>query len=571
MLSELIVSQFAIIDHIHIQFEKGLNILSGETGAGKSILIKSLALLMGAKSSQQDIRSNEDVATIQGAFDLSDRQDIVEKLKSMGIDSADENLIVRRLLYRSGKSKVYLNGQLSTVADLREVVFPLVTLSNPTDAPLIEITGQHENKDLMSARYQMDILDQFCGNLDLRLQIETVFGELKDVGRKIQDLQSQSQFREQQIDFLAFQIREIESLDLLEREDEVLKEKIKGIKQQGQWRKWIRETDEILQSSDSSLLTQLKSVMLQTPDHASLKEIRSLFEQTYTLLEEAGYQLQRLANKDFEGEDSLEELEDRLSRIRKLQKKFGAEVADILSSLTHLKAEHFNLVHLSESIGQLQTEEKRLMAQLLKLSGQLSLKRKSGSQQLAEEVNRELRDLNMKGLDFLIGVEGLDEPHSTGMDRVVFRTKTGKKDDARDLAKTASGGELSRILLSLKQVIGANQFPRTFLFDEVDTGVSGPTAEKVGAKLQNLAKHQQVICVTHLPQVACFGDHHYYIEKEPNKDTVEMSVKLLNKNDRIQEIARLISGETLSKTSIAHAKQLLASRTPTKTTTLPLP
>lgn len=561
MLSELIVSQFAIIDHIHIQFEKGLNILSGETGAGKSILIKSLALLMGAKSSQQDIRSNEDMATIQGAFDLSDRQDISDKLKSMGIDPIDDELIVRRLLYRSGKSKVYLNGQLSTVADLRDIVFPLVTISNPTDAPLIEITGQHENKDLMSARYQMDVLDQFCGNLDLRLQIESIFAELRETEKKIQELQSQSQFREQQLDFLDFQIKEIQSLDLEENEDEVLKEKIKGIKQQGQWHKWIQQTDESLQTSDHSLLGQLKTIMLQTPDHPSLKEIRGLFEQTYAQLEEASYQLQRLANKEFDSEQSLEELEDRLSRIRKLQKKFGANVSDILASLAQLKADHFSLVHLSESIGHLQSDQKRLHSQMLKLCGQLSLKRKAGSVQLAEEVNRELRDLNMKGLDFLVEVEALTEPHSTGMDRVVFRTKTGKRDEARDLAKTASGGELSRILLSLKQVIGANQFPRTFLFDEVDTGVSGPTAEKVGAKLQNLAQYQQVICVTHLPQVACFGDHHYYIEKEPNKDSVEMSVKLLNKNDRVSEIARLISGETLTKTSIAHAKQLLAART----------
>ncbi len=198
-----------------------------------------------------------------------------------------------------------------------------------------------------------------------------------------------------------------------------------------------------------------------------------------------------------------------------------------------------------------------VIKKLGELSTQLTKKRTAGAVLLEQEVNNELKDLNMKGLDFLILVEPVEEIQSTGLDRVVFQTRTSKSDSARELARYASGGELSRILLSLKQVIGANQFPRTFLFDEVDTGVSGPTAEKVGAKLKNLAKHQQVICVTHLPQVACFGDHHFFIEKREKKQSVEMAVTKLKKDERIQEIARLISGEKLTKTSLAHAKDLL--------------
>lgn len=557
MLTELKVSQFAIIDHIHIHFNNGLNILSGETGAGKSILIKSLALLMGAKSSSQDIRSGKDMATIEGAFDLTQRDDIRTKLNAMGINSEDDSLIVRRQLHTNGKSKVYLNGHISTVSDLRKIVFPLVTLSNPTDAPLIEITGQHENKDLMSSRYQLDVLDQFCGNSDLRNQVEESYNDIKTLRNKIDELENLSQQREQQIDFLDFQIKEIENLELTENEDQVLTNKIKSLKQKGQWQSWLQESEDSLNNSDRSILSQLKQIMNQAPEDSRLQSIKTQLEQTYTQLEDAAYNLQKMSSEDVDTDESLDSLEDRLSRIRKLQKKFGAETSEILNSLEEMKTEHHKLTHLSETLHELSAKEQVIYAKLLKQSEKLTSKRVTGAKLLSKEVNAELKDLNMKGLDFLIEREEISEPQSTGLDRIIFRTKTGKKDAARDLSKAASGGELSRILLSLKQVIGANQFPRTFLFDEVDTGVSGPTAEKVGAKLKNLAQHQQVICVTHLPQVACFGDHHFYIEKQPTKDTVEMSVSILQKNERINEIARLISGEKVSKTSIAHAKELL--------------
>ncbi|MCJ8276529.1 MAG: DNA repair protein RecN [Bdellovibrionales bacterium] len=558
MLTELKVSQFAIIDSIHIAFNNGLNILSGETGAGKSILIKSLALLMGAKSSSQDIRSHKDQATIEGAFDLSDRNDIQSKLGEMGIEAQDGELIVRRVLQRSGKSKVYLNGSLSSVSDLRKIVFPLVTLSNPTDAPLIEITGQHENKDLMSARYQMDVLDQFCGNMDLRDQCSDVYQSIKDIEQKLEELNQLSMQREQRIDFLEYQIKEIDELSLEENEDEVLNQKIKNLKTQGQWQSWLEESEYALNSSDYAVLSQLKKIMLQAPEYPSLKEWSEQMEQAYNTLEDCAYQLNQLKNSSDDSDESLDFLEDRLSRIRKLQKKFGENVETILESYNEMKAELDQLTNISKTKADLEASKEQRQKEHQKISEKLHKKRTQGAVLLSKEVNNELKDLNMKGLEFIISVHKIEESLSTGFDRIIFQTKTGKADEARELSKAASGGELSRILLSLKQVIGANQFPRTFLFDEVDTGGSGPTAEKVGLKLRNLAEHQQVICVTHLPQVASFGHFHYYIEKRPNQKTVEMSVSLLNNKDRVKEIARLISGEKVSKTSMAHAKQLLA-------------
>lgn len=557
MLTELKVSQFAIIDSIHISFNSGLNILSGETGAGKSILIKSLGLLMGAKSSVQDIRSNKEKALIEGAFDLSQREDIIEKLGEIGIEIEDESLIVRRVLQKNGKTKVYLNGQLSTVSDLRRIVFPLVTMSDPTDAPLVEITGQHENKDLMSLRYQMDVLDQYCGNLDLRQNLQSAWESWKEITEKIEELESRSMQREQQIDFLEFQIKEIESLELIANEDEELLRKIKRMRQSGKWQKWIQDGLHAISNDERSMTFTLSYLLKHAPDDESLSRPIEQMEQARVLLEDSAYELQRLSDRFSDPDESLDDMEDRLNRIRKLQKKFGDSVEDIMNSLESMKREHHDLSNLSETLQGLQQEKNEIYNKILELSEKLNKKRSSGAKLLTKEVNVELNDLNMKGLTFQIDVESLEEPNSTGMDRVVFRTKAAAKDAARDLSRAASGGELSRILLSLKQVTGSQQHPRTFLFDEVDTGVSGPTAEKVGAKLKNLAQYQQVICVTHLPQVASFGDHHFYIEKEPGKGTVKMSVRRLSPSDRVEEIARLISGEKVTKTSRAHAKQLL--------------
>jgi DNA repair protein RecN (Recombination protein N) len=558
MLTELKVSHFAIIDKIHIHFNNGLNILSGETGAGKSILMKSLGLLMGAKSSQQDIRSGQEQASIEGAFDVSQRQDILEKLQDMGIETDEGELIVRRLLQRSGKSKVYLNGHLSTLSDLRRIVFPLVTMGDPTEIPLVEMTGQHENKDLMSLRYQMDTLDQFCGNLILREKVRDLYSGIKKISERMQELEAKSQLREQQIDFLEFQIQEIESLNPAENEDEEILAQIKSLKSRGQWQEWIQASDETLNSGHNSVLSLINFIIQKAPDSPALKEVKDQLLQTKASLEDISFQLQQMGSNVDEIEDnSLEELEDRLNRIRKLQKKFGHSVNEIIQALADMKKEHGELTHLSQTLSELEQEKQALYMELIRQAKKLRQKRLSGAELLSKEVNVELKDLNMKGLQFEVVVEELEEASRTGLDRVVFRTRSGRKEEARDLSKAASGGELSRILLSLKQVVGSSQHPRTFLFDEVDTGVSGPTAEKVGAKLKNLATHQQVICVTHLPQVASFGDYHYFIDKEASKDHVEMTVQLLNKKERVEEIARLISGEKLTKTSIAHAKKLL--------------
>ncbi len=255
----------------------------------------------------------------------------------------------------------------------------------------------------------------------------------------------------------------------------------------------------------------------------------------------------------------LEQMETRLSDLRKIQKKFGPTVDDILKSLIEIEIEISNLQKSEQTLEANKKEVEVLKKDLSKMADDLHLRRSKGVKLLIDSVNAELEELNMKGVTFQIKIEKLTELSSSGFSDVEFLSQTSPKDPARPLSKFASGGELSRILLSLKRVVGSSQYPRTYLFDEVDTGVSGPTAEKVGKKLKSIAKGQQVICVTHLPQVAAFGDSHFLIQKNQKKDRVQMEVLDLDFNARVDEIARLISGEKITKTSKAHAHELLKS------------
>ncbi|WP_374075105.1 DNA repair protein RecN [Bdellovibrio bacteriovorus] len=561
MLLELKVSNFAIIENLHITFKDGLNILSGETGAGKSVLLKSLSLLMGGKGSSDTIRTGASQATIEGSFDISRRADILENLKDMGIEVDEDTLIVRRVLSAGDKSKVYLNGSLSTLNSLRDIVAPLVELAGHS-APLIEMTGQHENRNLMSKAYHLDLLDQYAGTWDKRLLFTEKYTRYYGIFEEIKKLESDAKQKAQRLDFLVYQRDEIANLDLSPGEDQELEVEVKKLKNSSRIGSFVDQAEAALYTDDDSAISRLnailkKGVELSSVDPQIAAKLENL-EQAKTLIDESVYELRQYASKIDSDPQRLEEAEGRLSDLRKLQKKYGTSVNDILKALMEMEIEISNLQNSETKIESLKKEAAVILKELETLGADLHKRRLKGADLLADSVNAELAELNMKGVTFHVNVEKMAELASTGVSDVEFLSQTSAKDVKRPLAKFASGGELSRILLSLKRVVGSTNQPRTYLFDEVDTGVSGETAEKVGRKLKTIAKGQQVVCVTHLPQVAAFGDIHFFIQKSPQKDSVSMLVSELKTKDRVQEIARLISGEKISKTSLAHAEQLLA-------------
>jgi len=560
MLQELKVSQFAIIDHLHIEFQNGLNILSGETGSGKSVLLKSLALLMGEKASADIIRTGSQQAIVEGSFDLKKRTDIKNALAAHGIDNNDNTLIVKRIIATNDKSKIYLNGSISTLNQLREIVSPMIEVAGHS-VPLIEMTGQHDNRNLLSKSYHMDLLDQYAGHFDKRMAYQEKYERLAQLKSEISDFEKQAQEKSQKLDFLKFQILELEKLQIDPESDSQIEEDIKKMKSSHKVIKFIEEGDALLFDDEDSVANRLKIVQKRAGDLAHIESVAlamNQIDQASQMIEESFYALRKdLKSYELDSE-VLEQKESRLSQIRKAQKKYGADLQEIAIAYDKMKKEIGDLENSDEHLEQLKKQSSLLELELKKMAEELHKTRLKFAEKLTDAVNKELLDLNMKGVSFSIQAEKLGHLNSTGNSDIEYLCQISPKDPKRPIAKVASGGELSRILLSLKKSVGQSDFPRTYLFDEVDTGVSGNTAEKVGRKLKSIAKGQQVICVTHLPQVAAYGDVHFSIQKSNSKDSVKMEVIELKAKNRVEEIARLISGEKITKTSLAHAQQLLS-------------
>jgi DNA repair protein RecN (Recombination protein N) len=562
MLIELKVKNFAIIENLSLNFGPGLNILSGETGTGKSVLLKSLSLMMGEKSEADVVRNGVDQAVIEGYFDLSDRPDVLKQLEDLGLDVSDQTLVVRRIVSTAGKGKVYLNGALSPLSSLRSIVAPLITLTGK-QTPLIEMTGQHDNRNLQSKAYHLELLDQYSGAWKLRAEFEKQFEERKEIDSEMERLEAAARSREQRLDFLKFQRDEIESLDLKSGEEAEIEAKVSRIRNSARLIDFVSSSVDSLYANDDAVMVALHQVMqrgaeLGSVDPELAKRLQPLTE-AKTLLEDAVYELRDYAKNLDADPQELNSLEERLSGLRKLQKKFGSSVDEILLAHREMVDEIDSLEKHDENLKALSERHQQLTRSLNKLAKELHERRKNGSHLLEKGVNDELADLNMKGVVFTVSVQWMDSLSSSGQSDVEFMIQVSKKDEPKPLVKVASGGELSRILLSLKRVVGSSDRPRTYLFDEVDTGISGQTAEKVGRKLKAISKGQQLICVTHLPQVASFADQHFLIDKAPQKGGgIRMSVTQLDKDTRVREIARLISGEKISNTSLEHARQLLA-------------
>lgn len=562
MLLELRVHNFAIIENVQVQFQQGLNILSGETGAGKSVLLKSLALLMGGKAPSKSVRPGQKMATIEGSFDLSDRKDLQKRLTSMGIEVDDSTLIVRRQLSANGRSRVYLNDSMVPLNQLQNIISPLIALTGST-APLIEMTSQNESRHLLSRNYHLELLDSYAGLRTKSHQAQKKYNEWKETQKKIQALNEKSQMAAQRLDFLHFQREEIQALDLQSGEETSLEEDVKRLKNTTKLSHFCQESLHLLESDrgQPSVLSMLQKMEAQALELLSsdtqLKNFSNSLSSAKTMIEDSLYELRQYHQSLEQDPQRLNQLEDRLSRLRKIQRKYGMSVDEIFVALEEIENEIDQLENHQDHLDQLEKNSQELYEELLQQAHDLHQRRLQASEIFQESVNSELCQLNMKGVTFEVSVTRLETLQAHGVSQVEFLIRSSKKGESLPLAKFASGGELSRILLSLKCTVGQSDLPRTYLFDEVDAGVSGHTAEKVGRKLKEISQGQQVICITHLSQVACFADSHFLIHKESKKSDVEMSVIALDKTKQVREIARMISGEEITRASLAHAKELL--------------
>ena len=565
MLKELNIKNFAIIDQLRVEFTAGLNVFTGETGAGKSIVVDALNLALGERASADLIRTGCQEAVVEAAFELNGQatKEVKDLLGEQGIEmEAGEDLIIRRVLATSGKNKVYINGSLANLATLSAL-----------GATLADIHGQHEHQSLLSLERQMEMLDSF-GSLDaLRETLFQSYRRLQDIRKELTALEAGERDRAQREDMLRYQKNEIEASQLKSGEDEALASEQKLLANSEKIAGLSRAADEALYSADHAALTELKKAVTNLREIAAidsrLAPVLELCEAGRAQIEEAAREVSAYADKVEFDPDRLEQIGDRLDLIQKLKKKYGGAIDEVVAFGERAAAELERMERSTEEIARLQKEVQTIKSGLTTQAQTLTKKRGSAARDLEKKVEAELTHLGMKKTVFTVkitqepGDDTLDNHKlgPRGADRVEFLISPNPGEEPKPLAKTASGGELSRIMLALKTILVEGDPIPTLVFDEVDAGIGGAVAEEVGKKLKRVAAKRQVFCITHLPQIASMAASHYGVSKSVKKDRTSTEVKLLDKQERVDEIARMLGGKTITEATIKHAEEMIARGT----------
>lgn len=555
MLETLRIKNIAVIDETEIPFSKGLNILSGETGAGKSIIIEAISLLLGGRARVDLLRAGCDEATIEGLFETSGMPWIRERLARFGFDSAESSqLLIKRGVFRNGRNRIYVNGELATLSILRELC-----------EGLVDLCGQHEHQSLMKSQVQFEMLDRFGGLEKQAESVATEFGHVRSLRSEFEMLKNSQEERARRADYLQYQIQEIQEAGFEPGEDEALQAEKKRL-QSTQTRMELADLSQKLIDEDASgVLDGLRQVrskfqsLLQCDD--STDELLLGVERAIGEMEEVSLSLGRYISSIELNPERLDVIQDRLANLAQLRRKYGDSLAEILNCLENFEKEYHSLTEVDVKIDGLQKELEDSEAHLFQKGKELSVSRKKVANLLAESVTSELRELKMPDSSFVIGLESHDDlsqwSAQSGADEIRYLVKTNRGEDLKELGKIASGGELSRIMLAIRRVISDKGGIGVYLFDEIDAGIGGQTAFEVGRKLKDVAQHHQVICITHIPQVAAFGDHHLSVRKETKGKRTVTDVIVVEEKQRQEEIARMLGGPEPTKNSIKNAAELM--------------
>jgi len=570
MLQEVRISNFAIIDQLAVRFGRGLNVLTGETGAGKSILIDAIELLIGGRASADQIRSGTQEALIEGVFELPPNSPVFLRLRNMGLAGAESNeLFIRRSIHRSGKGRIYLNDNLITLTTLQEF-----------RTYLIEIHGQHESQSLLNPETQLRLLDAFGKLASLREKYSEKYIRLLECQKEFETLHRNLAEKDQRADFIRYQLQEIQSAMLEPGEEEVLRKERERLANSHRLATVVEDILTLLSEGDQAILDPLARIESLLKDAVrfdeTLSEPMKMCETASLSLKELSQQLHRYLSRMEHDPNRLATVEERLDLIQRLKKKYGKAVEDILEVADRSKAE---LEVLDTSEDRLAVIEQGLTLAretTWSLAHQLSKERRETAVKLRGSVEQELAKLKMADTQFVVQVEpaGLDtgsddqqRPLPTGLDLVQFLLTTNPGEPPKPLHRIASGGELSRVALALKVILShADQTP-ILIFDEVDTGIGGEAAIVIGRQLKAVSRVHQVLCITHLPQIASFADEHLRVEKVVREGRAITTVNCVEDSQRIYEIARMLGGEQVTPAALQHAEQMLRhqnSSIPTK-------
>lgn len=550
MLRELTIENLAIIEKLNLEFSNSLVALTGETGAGKSIILNGINLLIGEKAFVEMIRDGEDYLLAQGVFDVSENQ--IEALNEMGIDVEDNEIIVQRKFERSGKGKALVNGRRVPLSTLKEVM-----------GTLVDLVGQHSHQLLLNSKYHIQLIDKFLDDkgIIVKKELEEIVSKYSKVNKEINEIEELRKEYQDKKELYEFQVKDIESLELKDNEDEELEEEYKKLFNAGKITENLGNSFMILKEGEINALNIISTTQKNLQNISKFgKEYEELAER----IDRIYYDIQDLASlvndslDDVESDDyRLNFIVDRLDKINSLKKKYGSSIEEILSYKDEIKNKLNSLEENNFEEGKLKKDLEKITLEYENKSEELSNARKKIAENIERLLQEELADLNMPSAKFKVFFNKEEKLSRNGKDIVEFLIATNVGQDYKTLVKIASGGEISRIMLALKAIFSKVDNIPILIFDEIDVGVGGETVRKIAHKLKEIGKNAQVICITHSPQIAAKAEQQFFIEKNFFEDTTVTSVKELSEKERINEIGRMLAGENLTDSVLNHAHELL--------------
>jgi len=550
MLLEISIKNFAIIEEISLNFEKGMTVLTGETGAGKSIIIDAMNMMLGSRATTDVIRHGAPKAEIEGLFTVESNRHLTALFEEQGLEWTDE-LIIRREILQNGRSVSRINGQMVNLSVLKAV-----------GQHLVDIHGQHDQEELMRPQLHITMLDEFgdAAFFQTKATYRQTFEDYKRLRKQVVELQRNQQENKARIEMLEFQIAEIEAAALEVDEDLRLEQERQRLLNHKMIADTLTNAYTMLDAEEFSSLANVRSAMndLESIEEydTSYKELSGQLAETFYALEDITKRLEDVVDGlEFDG-NRLMQVESRLDLIHSITRKYGGQVKDVLEYLAQITKEYSLLTGSDLSSEELEKELKRLEKSLVTLAQDLSDQRHALAQALENEIQQELADLYMDKARFQVRFSKA-KFNREGNEAVEFYISTNPGEDFKPLVKVASGGELSRLMLAIKSAFSRKEGKTSIVFDEVDTGVSGRVAQAIAAKIHKIGQNGQVLAISHLPQVIAAADYQFYIEKISDEHSTVSTVRLLNREERIEEIAKMLAGEDLTEAARQQAEQLL--------------
>ena len=553
MLLEISIKNFAIIEAISLNFEKGMTVLTGETGAGKSIIIDAMNMMLGARATTDVIRHGAPKAEIEGLFSVENSRLLQEIFDEQGLEMGDE-IIIRREILQNGRSISRVNGQMVNLSVLRAI-----------GQHLVDIHGQHDQEELMRPQLHIQMLDEFgdAAFLDLKEIYQTSFDAYRKMRKQVLEVKKNQQEHKARIEMLEFQMAEIEAANLQAGEDLALNQERDKLLNHKNIADTLTNAYSMLDNEEFSSLANVRSAMndMESVEEydPEYREISSSLSETYYVLEDITKRLEDIIEDlDFDG-NRLMQVENRLDLLNTITRKYGGTVDDVLLYFGKITDEYNLLTGNNLSSEDMEAELKKLEVDLVDLAGQLASARHNLAQQLEAEIKQELQDLYMEKAQFQVRFSK-GKFSREGNEMVEFYISTNPGEDFKPLVKVASGGELSRLMLAIKSAFSRKEGKTSIVFDEVDTGVSGRVAQAIAQKIHKIGQHGQVLAISHLPQVIAIADYQFFIEKISDEHSTVSIVRLLTLEERVEEVAKMLAGENVTEAALTQARELLQTK-----------